>query len=386
MKFTPLFILTILLNLCLLAPAFAQDEQSDSKWLELPRPGGKGLLLEPTLLNMGSRVHLVWSGTSDEIRRPEIFHSSISGSETEWKSPRAPFFGKNKARVRKIALGKTRNLIGLVFQRSLRQGNDAYEVLLAISSDQGWSWSNTIEIDSFVAEKKGGTAVSIEGRQGSNRPEFALAWIRAYGNIRAANFDINSSLRPEGTVIGERAPKAEKAEIGALGRDGFSVVFNNGVGLATAHVKALIGKIEEGDTFLRGRYGSFFSVASRPYGPSRLAVGTGDSVEAYTSNKLSWKSDKQTGKLPFTTGGVSVQSDMDEKKNLHLAMLRPVSGKFELWYIGQDDRKWGEAELIHTFDDQYEMRGFDIAAAKDYAFVAASQGFNAKFFRRELGK
>ena len=379
-------LIVALLHLLLLSPSLAQGKEKQGDWLELPRPGGKGMMLEPALLSMGSRLHMVWSGTNEQVRHPEIFHSTISGDETEWKKTRAPFFGKNKGRVRKVAIGKTRNLMGLVFQRSLRQGNDAYEVLLAISSDQGWSWSSTIEIDHFAAERKGGTGVFVEGRQGSNRPEFAIAWVREYGNIRAANFDINSSLRPEGVVIGQRSDGVDKAEVGALGRDGFSVVYNNGVGLATAHVKALIGKIEEGSTFLRGRYGNFFSVASRPFGPSRLAVGVGDSVEAYTSNKLSWKKDNQSGKLPFGSSGVEVKSDLDEKKNLHLAMLRPVKGGFELWYIGQKDKKWGQAELIHTFDDEFEMRGFDIAATDDFAFVAASQGFSAKFFRRSIKK
>ena len=121
-------------------PVLGQAEEENSlppSWTELPRPNtGKGLFMEPRLLAMGSRVHMVWSGTTDEIETPEIFHSHISGGDKEWNDPRAPFFGKNKGRVRKIALGKTRNLVGLLFQRTLRQGNDAYEVLLAVSADQ----------------------------------------------------------------------------------------------------------------------------------------------------------------------------------------------------------------------------------------------------------
>jgi hypothetical protein len=371
--------------LLLTLTASAQDAERSSQWTELQRPPvGKGLLMEPRLLSVGSKVHCLWSGTTEEIRTPEIFHAHISGSDTEWKSARAPFFGKNKGRVRKVAVGKTRNLMGLLFQRSLTQGNDAYEVLLAISGDQGWSWSNTIEIDSFVGDKTGGTNLSIEGRQGSNRPEFAMAWGREYGNLRAANFDISSSLRPEGTLVGVQTPGAMKADVGALGKDGFSVVFNSGPGLSTAHVRALVGKIEEGTTFLRGRFGEFFSVASRPYGPSRLAVGTGKTVEAYTSNETSWKNDSQAGTLPFDASGVSVESDMDDKKNLHLVMLRSVSKTSEIWYMGQKDKKWGQPELVYTFDDKVDMRGFDIAAADDFIFIAASRGFEAKFFRRSL--
>jgi len=365
----------------------AQETPSASAWQELPSPDvGTGMIREPKLLSVGSKFHLVWAGTTSQIRNPELMHSTISGGDDEWKSPRAPFFGQNKGRVRKVSIGKTRNLMAVLFQRSLRQGNDAYEVLLTFSSDQGWSWSSTIEIDSYVADKTGGTTVSVAGRQGSNRPEFAMAWAREFGNIRAANFDINSSLRPEGTLIGEHTPDAPKAEVGALGRNGFSVVFNNGVGLATAHVKALIGKIEEGSVFLRGRFGDFFAVASLPSGPSRLAVGTGRTIEAFTSNELSWKNDSQAGTLPFDASGITIEADMDERKNLHVVMVRTVGKKVELWYIGQRDKRWGEAELVHAYDKETTIHGFDIAATKDYALIAASEGFKAKFFRRRLKK
>ncbi|MFA5507333.1 MAG: hypothetical protein WC314_06025 [Vulcanimicrobiota bacterium] len=383
MRFFKISLLVALLSVV----AFAQGETPHPAWSELPRPGGeqnKGLFLEPALLNMGSRFHLVWSGTNEQIRRPEVFHSTLDGGAKEWKDPRAPFFGKNKARVRKVALGKTRNLIGLVFQRTLTQGNDAYEVLLALSSDQGWSWSGTIEIDSYVADKTGGTAVAIEGRQGSNRPEFAIAWTRAYGDVRTANFDINSSLRPEGSQVGTHADGAEKVGVGTLGSEGFTVVFNNGAGLTAAYIKALIGKVEEGSSLLRGRFGKFFSVASRPYGPSRVVVGSDTTVESLTSDGKDWKKDEETANLPFNARDVDAESDMDDNKNLHVAMIRPVKDGFELWYLGQKDKKWNAPEHVYTFADKVDVRGFDIAASNDYAVIVVSQGFAGKFFRRKL--
>lgn len=379
----------LILSLSFVAPmqlcAQAEEQPTSTKWLELERPdGSKGLMMEPALLAAGSRVHLVWTGTNETIRRPEVFHSSLSGGDKTFKTARAPFYGKNKGRVRKIAIGQTRELIGILFQRTLTQGNDAYEVLLSISGDQGWSWSNTIEVDSYVGDRTGGTAVAIEGRQGSNRPEFALAWSRDFGNVRAANFDIKSSVRPEGTLVGQHSSEAMKMGVGSLGRDGFSVVFNNGTGLATSHVKALVGKISEATTFLRGRFGMGFSVASKPSGPSRMAVAIGDTIQAYTSNETSWKSDEQPGKLPFQAGNVDIKCDMDQGKDLHLALLREKGDAFELWYIGQHKQKWGTAELVHSFDDKTEMRGFDITAANDYVFIVGSQGFHAKLFRREI--
>lgn len=362
----------------------ALAEETESGWSIVPRPVEKGLFLEPRLLMSGSRLHLIWSGTSEQINRPEFFHSYMSHDSSEWKNTKAPFFGQNKANVRKVAIGQTRNLIGVLIQRSLRQSNEAYEVLLTISNDEGWSWSNTIEIDSYNTEKTGGTGLSIEGRQGSNRPEFALAWYREYGNLRAANFDFKSTVRPQGVLVGQRSGSLDKVEVGALGKEGFSAVFNNGTGLATSYIKALIGKIEEGTTFLRGRFGNSFSVASRPYGPSRLAVGTGSTIEAFTSNETSWKNDQQAGELPFSSEATFMESDLDPDQNLHLVLIRPSGGNFEVWYVGQKDKVWGKAELVTKLQGKDEMRGFDITASDKYIFIVTSQGFEGKLYRKKL--
>lgn len=380
------FFYVLLLSAATLAgPVLAQEPSG--AWEEIARPGvGKGLMMQPRLLGFGSRVHLVWIGTTEAVPKPEIFHTSISGGSKEWSSPRAPFFGLNKSRVRRVAIGRSKNLLGLVFQRTLTQGNDAYEVLFALSGDHGWSWGPPVELDSFVAEVSGGTSVAIEGREGPNRTEFTLAWSRDFGNIRVANTDIRSSLRPEGVVVGQHVDGAMKADVGALGKEGFSVVFNNGLGLSAAHARALVGKVDEGISFLRGRFGLFFTVASRPYGPSRLAVGEGSTILALTSKDLSWKNDDQVGILPFSSAGVLAESDMDEEQDLHVAMLVPKGGGYEVWYIGQDEKKWGKAELVVSLPADLEMRGFDIGVTDDYVFMAASQGFDAKYFRKKHRK
>ena len=386
MKLLRRFFYVLLLSAATLAgPVLAQEPSG--AWEELARPGvGKGLMMQPRLLGFGSRVHLVWIGTTEAVPKPEIFHTSISGGSKEWSSPRAPFFGLNKSRVRRVAIGRSKNLLGLVFQRTLTQGNDAYEVLFALSGDHGWSWGPPVELDSFVAEVSGGTSVAIEGREGPNRTEFTLAWSRDFGNIRVANTDIRSSLRPEGVVVGQHVDGAMKADVGALGKEGFSVVFNNGLGLSAAHARALVGKVDEGISFLRGRFGLFFTVASRPFGPSRLAVGEGSTILALTSKDLSWKNDDQVGILPFSSAGVLAESDMDEEQDLHVAMLVPKGGGYEVWYIGQDEKKWGKAELVVSLPADLEMRGFDIGVTDDYVFVAASQGFDAKYFRMKHRK
>jgi hypothetical protein len=375
----------LLLTATLTGPALAQETAAG--WEEIPRPNvGKGLMMEPRMLGFGSRLHLVWVGTNETISRPEVFHTSISGGSKEWTNPRAPFFGANKSRVRRVAIGRSRTLLGLVFQRTLTQGNDAYEVLFALSGDHGWSWGSPVELDSFVAEVSGGTAVAIEGREGPNRIEFTMAWSRDFGNVRVANMDIKSSVRPEGVVVGQHVEGAMKADVAALGKDGFSVVYNNGQGLSSAHARALVGKVDEGISFLRGRFGKFFTVASRPYGPSRLAVGEGSTILALSSNETTWKNDDQVGILPFSAGGVSAESDLDEQQDLHVAMLVPTSSAYEIWYIGQTDKKWGKAEMVLSLPSDKDMRGFDIGVTDDYVFVAASQGFEAKFLRKKHSK
>lgn len=377
--------LAILLSTVLTSPVKA-EEPAASSWQELSRPGEKGLLMEPRLLGVGSRLHLVWIGTTELISKPEVFHTSISGGATAWANPRAPFFGANKSRVRRVGIGRSRTLLGLIFQRTLTQGNDAYEVLVSFSGDHGWSWGRTTELDSFVSDVSGGTAVAIEGREAPNRTEFTMAWSRDFGNVRVANMDIKTSLRPEGTVVGQHVDGAMKVDVASLGKEGFAVVYNNGVGLATAHARALVGKVDEAVTFLRGRYGMTYTVSSRPYGPSRMAVGIGTMIEAFTSNGTSWKNDSQSGALPFHADGAKAESDMDEEQDLHVVFALPKGGNYEIWYIAQDEKKWGKAELVTTLKGDKDMRGFDIGVTDDYAFIAVSQGFEAKFFRKKHRK
>ncbi len=377
---------TALFALILALPATANNELSvGDGWSELPRPSvGSGLMMEPRLTSLRSRVHLLWVGTSDDVRRPEVFHSSITGRDDQWNNPRAPFYGKNLGRVRKVAVGTARDLVAILFQRTLTQGSDAYEIRLSISGDHGWSWSNPIEVDSYVAERSGGTWVAIEGRQGMNRPEFAMSWVRDFGNIRAANLDIKSSLRPEGTLVGTHAPNAMKTEVATLGRDGFVAVFNNGQGLASSHVRGLTGRIAEAETVVAGRFGRFFTISSTPFGPARMALGSGRTVEAFTSDGTTFERDADENfELPFSAQDVDVESCLDDDKNLHLVIAEPSSTGYTLWYIGQNKRQWGELEKVADVETRDDIRGFDIAHSGDQIVIATSQGFRANFFRKK---
>lgn len=365
-------------------PALGQDV--DSAWEELPRPGpAKGLMMDPRLMGFGSRLHLVWIGTTEIISKPEVFHTTISGGSKNWAEPRAPFYGMNKGRARRVAIGRARNLLALVFERTLTQGNDAYEILLSLSGDNGWAWGRLVELDSFVSDVSGGTEVAVEGREGPNRTEFTIAWSRDFGNVRVANMDVRASLRPEGVLVGQHADGLMKIDVASLGKDGFSVVYNNGTGLASAHARPLVGKIDEATTFLRGRYGAFFTVASSPYGPSRMAVGDASTILAYSTDGTGWKKDEgQVGVLPFSSLGAAAESDMDNDKNLHVVVTVPSDKGPEIWYIGQNKGKWGKAELVTTLKPDTEMRGFDIGVTDDYVFVAASQGFDCEYWRKKL--
>ena len=86
------------------------------------------------------------------------------------------------------------------------------------------------------------------------------------------------------------------------------------------------------------------------------------------------------------SASTEAESDIDEDKDLHVAFLLPKDGNYELWYIGQDQKKWGKAELVDTFKGDKDMRGFDIGVTDDYVFLAASQGFEAKYFRKKHRK
>ncbi len=375
----------LLLNLFLAAPVMADEATLNENWKDVPRPKiQKGLVVEPRLCALGSRAHLFWSGTNAEIRRPELFHASISDGDDELGDPRAPFFGKALSRVRKLAVGNARNMMGVLFQRQMSQSSDAYELLITMSADHGWGWSRPYVIDSFVYGKSGGSWVSIDGRQGTNRPEFCAAWVAENGQVKVATINITSSNRPRSQGVGTHAPGAEKVEVASIGKGGFVSVWSEGGGLNCSKVKPLVGGAEDAFPAIKGQFGTFFALAGSHRGPATLVAGSGGKLHTLTHDDKKWKQiDLDSPSLP--SGEIEARSDLDDDKKTHLVVFTgDTDGR--LLYTHQQEGKWSEPEEVFQLEKNLPCGGFDICATDDYVYVVASQGVRLYLARRKRDK
>lgn len=366
--------------LLLTLPAMAETEG----WIDIPRPNNdKGLVMQPRLCGVRSRLHLVFAGTSEEIRRPEFFHASMSDGDDKLGDARPPFFGMALSRVRRVAIGNARHMLGVIFQRSLTQSSDAYELLLSLSADHGWSWSRPYVIDSFVHEESGGSWVSIDGREGTNRPEFAVAWAADGNQVRAANIDINSNRRPRGASLGTHAPDSKKVEVASVGRNGFVVVWSEGEEIKTARIKGLVGGVEPARTLTKGRFGQMFTLAGSPKGPARGAAIAGGKMTALSTEGKKWETVTTD---PVTVSAQEVRSDMDDDKRQHLALFTGGTNAKVYYFYEKKDGKFTEPELVLELDPNIPCMGFDVGVTNDYVYLIASQGNRVHFKRRKMKK
>lgn len=362
-------IAALLLAAILAGPGFGSEPTA---WKDIPRPDTEqGLIYQPRLCSIKSRVHLLWAGTSAKVRKPELYHTSISDGDDHLGTVRAPFFGSSLSRVRRISVGNARDLLGILFQRATRQGGSAYEIMLTISADQGWSFSRPYTIDSFVAENEGGTWVAIDGREGTNRPEFAAAWAAENRTIRAANIDIKSNRRPRAASLGQHSADCDKVEVASCGEAGFAVVWNGGGSLKTANIKPLTGGAGETDTLLKGNFGALFTVAGWPKGPAAAMAVEGGQARTLRYERK-WE-DLGLADFPLSSSQMECRSDLDDDKMLHVALYTGVEGGNKIYYLHQTEKGWSAPELVMELVADLDCSGFDIAASSDSLWVVASQ-------------
>lgn len=363
-------------------PAWAQSDPVDPNWKAVPRgKHEKGLIVSPRLCAMGSRAHLFWSGTSEKIRRPEFHHASISDGDDTLGEARAPFFGQARSRVRKIAVGNARNMMAVLFQRQMSQSSDAYEMLITISADHGWGWTRPYVIDSFVYGKSGGSWVSIDGRQGTHRPEFCAAWVAENDQVKVATINISSSNRPRSQGVGHHSPNSNKVEVASIGRDGFVSVWSEGRGVMCARVKPLVGGAEDSFPAITGSFGQFFTLAGSYKGPASLVAGAGGQLHTLINDDNKWKKlDLDSPSLP--SGKLEARSDLDEDKKIHM-VIYTGDGDNRLFYTRQQEGKWSEPELVFEMEKSLPCGGFDLAATDDHVYIVASQGVRLYLARRK---
>ena len=371
--------------LLLLSLTWVAQAQGENLWEEIPRPKlKKGLMVSPKLCAVRSRIHLFWAGTSAKIRRPELFHVSMSDGDSSLPEARAPFFGAALSRVRKIAVGNARHMIGVLFQRQISQSSGAYDLLMTISNDHGWSFSRPYVIDSYVYGESGGSWVSIDGREGTNRPEFCGAWVAEGGQVKVATLDIASSNRPRSQKVGRHDPGERKVEVASLGRQGFTAVWSEGGGLKTARIKPLVGGAEDAFSVLKGNYGDFFTLAGSHRGPASLVAGDSSALKSMLTKGTKWNEvDLDSPQLP--SGKLEARSDLDSKKNVHMLVYTGDASP-KMYYTHQTKEGWSTPELVFELSAGLPCTGFDIGATKKHVYAIAAQGHLVYLARRPRPK
>ncbi len=368
--------------LTLMSP-LSQAQSSPSAWTEVKRPEvERGLIYQPRLCAIRSRIHMFWAGTGEKMRRPELHHASIRDGDDAFGVVKAPFFGNRMGGVRRIACGNARHMLALLFQRASGREGRAYEVLLSISNDQGWSFSTPFVVDGFVTAESGGTWVSVDGREGTNRPEFALAWSAENDTVRGSTIDIESRQRPRAATLGQHAPGIPKVEVASKGRSGFSIIWNAGESLQTADLRALTGGASDTTTLVRGTFEKAFSLAGWHRGPARaLAVEAGTAVRLKAEKD--WD-DVGKGPFPMASSLEEMRSDLDDDRVHHVAFYTGINRGNKIYYLRETDDGWSKPELVLELDKDLDCTGFDIAVSSDSVWVVATQGVQFSMKKKPL--
>lgn len=373
------------------ALALAGPLRAEGPWEPVPNPDTRGgLVLSPRLKAVSGRIQMIWGWTNEQakIKEPEFTYASFDGNS--WTVPRPPYFGDNYGRVRRLAMGSARNVVGAIFQRTMDQDDKAFEVRYALSGDGGWSYSDPATADSFVHEGTTGTAVAIAGI-GGRKPTFALAWLTEAKFVRAGVLDpLNNSDRPRANNVGQYGNGCERVELSGEDGSGFVVVWSDGAALRSARLKPLIGDPEESLLVARGKTGMNFALTDwkgkRPilvYETAQTPAEGGSRRQVATWKGGSW------AKVPVAPppGGEpefpeSLQAVQDEEGNLYVASL--TRGGDAIRYQTSRGGKWSAAEVAIPLNEQLPVTGYDLAVHDGFVYVVASQGPHLHFVRRKV--
>ncbi|MBX3165855.1 MAG: hypothetical protein KF760_00530 [Candidatus Eremiobacteraeota bacterium] len=363
-----------------LGPAYA-----DGPWQPFQKPTTEqGLVLVPRLVTLKGKVTLVWSGTNASVRQPEIIYCNAGDEDEVWGKARAPFFGNDMGRVRRLAVATARDAMAIVFQRESSQGNGAVEVYLTVSYDSGYSFSTPFVMDSYVLGQQGGSYLSCAARQGKSRPEFAALWVAEGGVVRACGIDQRSSFRPQAKVVGEVENIKGKAEIVGAGGDGFYAVWPQEGNVKTARVKPLTTSVEDATTLFKGTVVRNFGVASYYRGPGFITTCTEGGEFKIHQAKDGKLVEVFKNKFPMTQRGLDSRTALEKEEFLHMAVVEG-GAKPKLHYITNRSGSWSTPEVIMNLEADVPISGFDITVSDSYVWTIVSQEQLVTVMRRKLG-
>lgn len=364
---------------------------AETRWEAVPAPETNGgLVLAPRLESGAGRLQMAWGWTnpSSKILDPEFTYSSFNGSA--WTRPKAPYFGDNLGRLRKLDMARARQAVGVIYQRTLDQDDRAFEVLYAVSGDGGWSYSRPAVADSYVHEESVGTAVAMAGI-GGRRPTFALGWLTEGRAVRVGVLDPNNnSDRPRASTLGTHGSRSERLELAGDDEGGFIAVWSDGRKLESCRLRPIVGTPEASETVFSGSVGRNFVLTDwqgkRPtlvFEADRAPTGGGPRRQVMRWADRRWQSvDLAAPPQGEAEAPSTLEAVQDEDGEIHVLAL-PRAGD-QVLYSRTLKGRWTEPESVFSLNPRLGVTGFDLAVLKDNVFAVVAQGPHLQVARRTL--
>ncbi len=287
-------------------------------------------------------------------------------------------------------MARARQAVGVIFQRTLDQDDDAFEILFAISGDGGWSFSAPAVADSYVAEGSVGTGVAMAGI-GGRRPTFALGWIAEGGAVRVGVLDASSnSDRPRASNLGTHGSRSERIEMAGDDEGGFVVAWSDGPSLKSVRLTPIVGEPKDSQTAYTGSVGMNFALTDWKGKRPLLLLEADRAPRAGGARRqvLRW-ADRQWQKVdvaPPPAGEpespTTLEAVQDENGDLHVVSL-PRSGD-RLVYSRTLKGRWTDPETVVNLNSALGVTGFDLSLLDDRLYVVAAQGTSVQVARRQV--
>jgi len=358
-----------------------------AEWVDFPNPDTRtGLVIQPRFLNLRGKLLLFWAGTSVKAPGAEICVVTKEEGADGWSGTRAPFFGEDLGRVRRLAVATGRDITALAFERTPGQGGNAIEVLLALSTDRGYSFNPPYVLDSFVTDDLG-SWISVAARQGTRRDEVAAAWIADSGKVRVASVDLRSvGYRPEASTVGTARESSNRVEMATAGTEGFFATWVETKGLKTCRVKPLTGGAEASVMLSAGDYQKNFCTASGGYkGPAYTVAGDEAGGLAGWMEGDGKFTALESGKLSLSkVRNLESRCATDSDKKLHVALLSADKSEHKVYYTHNKGGKWSTPQVALELDPSVPSTGFDICVVDDHVYVVAAQGQRLTIKRQKI--
>lgn len=374
-----------------LAMALTWPALAESPWETMPTPETSGgLVLAPRLESGAGRLQMAWGWTnpSSKILDPEFTYSSFNGSS--WTRPKAPYFGNNLGRLRKLDMARARQAVGVVYQRTLDQDDRAFEVLYAVSGDGGWSYTRPAVADSYVHEESRGTAVAMAGI-GGRRPTFALGWLTEGRSVRVGVLDpSNNSDRPRANTLGTHGPRSERLELAGDDEGGFVAVWSDGSSLQSCRLRPIVGTAESSESVFTGSVGRNFALTDwqgrRPtlvFEADRVPAAGGPRRQVMRWAERRWqKVDLKPPPSGEAEAPSTLEAVQDQDGEIHVLALTRAGDRLE--YSRTLKGRWTDPETVFSLNSSLGVTGFDLAILKGSLFAVVAQGPHLQMARRAV--